>query len=160
MKKDIVTYKFGSFVNYEGVSQKVIVCAVSKSPCCDEDYIVRELYLGLSICNPNDTYDEELGKKIAYSKAVNIDPVLFATFPGIINSSTVDNILNSELEFIKKHPGKYIAGYDEKAKKHFDYDLAMSMFNEMTPEEQKIVKMIQENKFDVDAYNFVAKATK
>ena len=135
MKKDIVTYKFGSFVNYEGVSQKVIVCAVSKSPCCDEDYIVRELYLGLSIC-------------------------LFATVPGIINSSTVDNILNSELEFVKKHPGKYIAGYDEKAKKHFDYDLAMSMFNEMTPEEQKIVKMIQENKFYVDAYNFVAKATK
>jgi hypothetical protein len=157
MKKEIVTYKIGEFSNYAGISQKITMCAVSNSTF---ENLERELYIGISICNPEDEYNEELGKKIAYSKAVNSDPVLMATVPGIINSTLVESVLNSELGFIIKHPGKYITGYDKKAKKYFDKKLAIDMFNSMDVDQQAIVKAIQEGKFYLSSYEFVAKMLK
>ena len=42
---------------------------IEGEPAFLQDEIVKVLKLGISICNPNDTFDEVIGKRIAESKA-------------------------------------------------------------------------------------------
>lgn len=95
MKKDIVMYKSGSFVDFQGLEHPFIVCALSTSSFNTEENSVelscynnendilegnmvlpRAVFVGVSICNPGngsdrpgDEWDEEKGKMIALAKA-------------------------------------------------------------------------------------------
>ena len=131
MKNEKVVYLNGEFVNFKGETQKVILCAVSV--CLQDSVIVsgdiesvegvdgvvvnKALYIGVSIQNPKDAYNEELGKKIAYSKAKTTGSIITTSYSGFINSETVNCILNNLLNYIKKDPGVVIAGYDKALKK-------------------------------------------
>ena len=138
MKNEKVVYLNGEFVNFKGETQKVILCAVSV--CLQDSVIVsgdiesvegvdgvvvnKALYIGFSIQNPKDAYNEEIGKKIAYSKAKTIGNIITTSYSGFINSETVNCILNNFLNYIKKDPGVVIAGYD-KALKEFKTNAAL-----------------------------------
>ena len=131
MKNEKVVYLNGEFVNFKGETQKVILCAVSV--CLQGSVIVsgdtelvegvdgvvvnKALFIGVSIQNPKDTYNEEIGKKIAYSKAKTTGSIITTNYSGFINSETVNCILNNLLNYIKKDPGVAIAGYDKALKK-------------------------------------------
>ena len=131
MKNEKVVYLNGEFVNFKGETQKVILCAVSV--CLQDSVIVsgdiesvegvdgvvvnKALFIGVSIQNPKDTYNEEIGKKIAYSKAKTTGSIITTNYSGFINSETVNCILNNLLNYIKKDPGVAIAGYDKALKK-------------------------------------------
>lgn len=72
---------------------------------------VSKLGLGLSVCNPGDTYDETYGTSKAASRALNRKDTL-----GIIDSSDksistelVNFVLKAKLKHIKKYPQYYIA---------------------------------------------------
>lgn len=95
MKKDIVMYKNGSFVDFQGLEHPFIVCALSTSSFNTEENSVelscynnendilegnmvlpRAVFVGVSICNPGngsdrpgDMWNEEKGKMIALAKA-------------------------------------------------------------------------------------------
>lgn len=131
MKNEKVVYLNGEFVNFKGETQKVILCAVSV--CLQDSVIVsgdiesdegvdgvvvnKALFIGVFIQNPKDTYNEEIGKKIAYSKAKTTGSIITTNYSGFINSETVNCILNNLLNYIKKDPGVAIAGYDKALKK-------------------------------------------
>lgn len=96
MKKDIVMYKNGSIVDFQGITHPFIVCALSTSSFQTEDISValttyeredwsdlgfyefpRAVFIGVAICNPGngteekpgDVWDENKGKMIALAKA-------------------------------------------------------------------------------------------
>lgn len=93
MKKDVVMYKSGSIVDFQGVEHKFMVCALSTdsydSPehgalltTIDEngDYLAetelpRAVFIGIAVCNPGtndklgDEWSEEKGRMISLAKA-------------------------------------------------------------------------------------------
>ena len=95
MKKDVIMYKNGVIVDFQGLEHPFIVCALSTNSLnTDEDSVEittynnetdvvlgsvvpqRAVFIGVSICNPGDGKDrpgdiwnEEKGKMIALAKA-------------------------------------------------------------------------------------------
>lgn len=119
------------FVDYAGNKRMFTLCAISIPLDADEDMMVgvvgtgadikdclvfdKQLKLGMAVQCPEDPADEELGKKIAYGKAVKYsDHVMAVTDAGMINTVMVDALLHQEAEFFKRNPESYIAGYKKK----------------------------------------------
>lgn len=136
--KEVVNYRKGEFVDYNGETHHFIVAAVSTTDLTDgslwltlygdrsvhsvdAEEMTKGLFIGVSVCNPKDEFDEEKGKMIAYNKATNVKslhhPAMFTTRPGFINTEVVEALLNNIVNYIKKDPGSVIAGYDEAKKK-------------------------------------------
>lgn len=163
--KEVVEYLKDSFVDFNGKVHNFILCAVSR--VADDDCelvsnegimpIERTLSIGCSICNLNDEYNEELGKKIAYNRAVSekFAPTIVSTVKGVINSAVVNALLTQEANYIKRDPNCVIRGYNEQAAKVLAKKKAQEIFDALTSEEQTIVKLA--NKYDLDYYARLAK---
>ena len=79
--------------------------------------VTKAICLGISICNPTDTFDEKVGALKAAARARNAEPVLYASNPGIINTKVVRALLEQEAEYLKNNPENFIKGYaDSKAR--------------------------------------------
>ena len=141
MKQDIAIYKVDSFVDYAGREHKLVACALSQSPdnsertlkvgwadvkdvLCSDCHIYNDVYrlvtLGIAICNPEDEFDLEVGKKTAYNKAAHREdlPRLYATSKGMITQDLVEAFINTQLKFYKENPEALIPGYNEAARKY------------------------------------------
>ena len=115
--------------------------------------VKRCLAIGVSICNPCDKFDEELGKKIARSKAEKSIPVLVSTEYGVMNKTLVTAYLKQEMEFLKKNPGKFIKGYAESEKKFFEIKELEEEVSYLTPEEKNALRMILKPNCIIDFWN-------
>lgn len=112
--KHKVEYFTGTFIDYEGLERKFVMAAVSFK----ESYI-KGLSIGVSVCRPCDVYDEELGKQIAYGKALkNRQHSIWTMDSGLINHETAVTILNTAAKHFVENPGMYLAGYDADAAKY------------------------------------------
>ena len=70
-------------------------------------------YFGVSVCQPEDEFDENMGVQIALGKARKLhNHALYSTDPGLINRGVVNALLDQEVAFFKQCPGKYLKGYD------------------------------------------------
>lgn len=169
-RKDIVEYKVSSFKDFAGLSHGVVICSLSSTPydCCDTltvgwadvdyvvdcnasicDEVIRTVSIGISICNPNDVFDVEIGKKIAYNKAKDNTPCLFATKGSVVNSLLVNALMDQELDRLSKYPHLYIAGY-ENAKKAYENKLECEkMLENLDPLESETIEAINSG-VDVD----------
>ena len=115
--------KFGTFTDKDGLIHHVAVAGVSDN--CDkeihvydneeEEYtgeymcITKQFAIGFAICNPKDTFNEEIAKQMAVGRAKKKPYcVLVSTHPGIINTVTVDALVTSQLNHIISFPDKYI----------------------------------------------------
>lgn len=79
------------------------------------DVVVKGLKLGFAICNPSDTFNEQLGITIAVGRArKNASYALYATEAGFINTKLVHAFLEQEAEYFKHNPESRIAGYKRK----------------------------------------------
>lgn len=108
-----VEYIVDQFVDYTGTTRNFVMAAVSL-----ENLALKTVSVGVSVCRPFDTFNEELGKRIALGKAKkHIEHALYASDPGMINSKVVKALLEQEAEYFKRNPGRYLAGYDANAKK-------------------------------------------
>lgn len=103
------------------------------------DEVVKVLKLGITICNPNDTFNEELGKKVAAQRA---QPKLYATDSGVINSTMVKALLQQEASYVKNNPEKYIAAYAENREKFFKNQELENIKNSLSEEEATLVDKI------------------
>lgn len=141
MKTERVNYLISAFEDYAGEQHRFVIAAVSrvlpktevvrtdnddeydedvsylvmKTNEYDEyelDEVVKCLYVGVAVCNPKDTFDEALGQKIAYQKALKSDAKLYTTKLGLINNTVVNALLEQEEEFIKNNPGSVIKNYN------------------------------------------------
>lgn len=160
MKKDIVMYKSGSFVDFQGVERQFVVCALSTSNFNNDDQQVclsvyddiesivlgehvlpRAVFIGISVCNPSDKWDEEKGKFVAYHKAAGFkatapekSAALFATRAGMINEAVVQALLDREVEHLKEDPGYVIKGYNQMKAKYERNQEAQKYLEETSPE--------------------------
>ena len=145
MKQDILTYLSGDFVDFEGKTHPVVICARSTS---SKNYITndegsaiaeREVYIGVSICNPVDVFDLVTGEKIARLRTYSNFPKIVSFERGVINSDLVQTLLENELLHIKKFPGKYIKGYKEKMDKFNLHESLSKEIRELPNDEMAIV---------------------
>lgn len=128
--KERVVYRVDSFVDFTGIERQFVMAALSQeTDAALEDwtegvrdwdiYCPKRLSLGISVCRPEDTFNEETGKAIALGKARrNVDHAFYSTDPGLINRGVVEALLDQEAAFFKQCPGKYITGYDEAKEKY------------------------------------------
>jgi len=158
MKKDVVMFRKGNIVDFRGVEHPFIVCALSTSNFQTEEhkvelsvrdtdaYIVdsmefpRAVFIGISVCNPEDNWDEEKGKMIALAKAKGFNPykiqksaALFATRSGLISEPLVNALLDKEVQHVIDDPESVIKGYN-KMKLRYESELEKAKFLEKLPE--------------------------
>lgn len=113
-----------SFVNPEtGKTHHVVIAAVSKILADDiwgvtdyyGDYAVsvrKSLTFGISICNPIDEFNEEIGKRIAIGRAMKKEEAdLYVVDPGMIWTDMAMILLKRKMKFIKDNPSEYIAAF-------------------------------------------------
>lgn len=130
--KERVEYRIDSFTDYANIERKFIMAAVSQevdAVITDSDVVhcdgVKKLSIGVAICNPEDEFNEEVGKTIALGKARKGNKhAFYSTDPGLINRGVVNALLDQEVAFFKQCPGKYIAGYNT-AKEVYELDSRM-----------------------------------
>lgn len=149
-----VVYKCDSFVDYKGTKVNFILAAVSipcnnvivpvdECGCVDEEQWEQQmespkiLSIGMAIQHPTDTWNEELGKEIAYGKAIKKrDHILATTDSGLINTKVVEALVEQEAAYMHVNPGRYIAGYDDAKDKYLKRKAQDEYINSLTDEEK------------------------
>lgn len=159
--KTIVNYLIGEFVNYAGQKQQVVICAITSDPFCThiaklddsgdrynsmEAY--RQLHLGISIQNPNDPVNVELGKKIAFGKALSNIPALVSTIPGVITKEVVDSLMTNTLKYVKNSPENFITTYAKNRDKYNKQVKLNEKFNNLSSEDKELVSKL--NRSDLE----------
>lgn len=107
--------------------------------------VSKVLRLGISICNPVDTFDEHVGSQKAIHRARAAKPVIYAANPGVINSHMVKALLEQEASYLKDNPERFITGYSE-AKKRYLKDQKMEEIEKNLSEVE--IKVVEELKKD------------
>lgn len=171
MKQDVIEYMVDSFFDYKGEEHKLVACALSESPHDGYDYlqiawvdidgyadaearpyeeVKRMVTIGIAVCNPEDTFDEEKGRSVALNKARHCPnlPKLYSPSNGAINTDLVKAFMKQELEFAKKCPGRWIKGYDE-AEARFKAKEALKEEVKNLSDMEKIVLNAASNGVDV-----------
>lgn len=179
MKQDIATYLVDSFIDYKGRERKIVACALSQTPHDDnwkmrigwvnhfntilpQADIYEEVYkmvsIGIAICNPSDPFDEEVGKKIARSKAENAEglPRIYTPCKGIITKELVDTFLNQQVQFFKENPETLIRGYNEAKEAYEAAEKAKAEIDNLTPEEKAAFDLAVKG-IDLSKYTDLAK---
>ena len=158
MKEKIVTV-VSEFADFKGIIHKFVVAAVSVSTDADvlirvnEDEergadILKAVKLGVAICNPVDTFDEEKGKMIAINKArESYDYALYATKSGMINTAVVNALISQEIAFIQNNPDRVIPGYLKEKVKFLERKKRQNAENALTEEEKAVYLAMKEHKF-------------
>lgn len=124
-KQKFVDYREGSFTDFEGKDHYFVVCAVLKESTILGN-LTRILSFGVSFCNPVDKHNNELGKKIAYGKSVNVKNTnVLMGRAGLLNIETVKYILDNEVAHVKLCPEQYSVAY-AKAKEKYEKAKALA----------------------------------
>lgn len=106
---------------------------------------VIEVRLGLSICNPEDEFNLDYGTTKAVERAKGAYPVLVSYELGLINSEFLKFIIEKEVAYIKKNPGKYIKGYSEAERKWLRNKYMEEIGNNFNDIEKAVVENLQTN---------------
>lgn len=153
-----------SFVDYQGIEHHFVIASYSQTLPKNEkeffddtdtpdaevshyvmsytDYdsyetakVLKSLSLGISICNPEDEFNVEVGKAKALARAKCSTPMLFATKPGVINTTMVQALMKQEAEYLKNNPDAYIRGYAEAAAKYEQHQKDLDTLANLTDEQ-------------------------
>lgn len=141
--KSQVTYGVNGYIEDCGIG--AFLCDVTKKVC-----------IGIAICNPEDPFNEEIGKKKAIARAKTAKPALLAVNKGYINKHVVQGLLRQESEYIKNNPHLYIKGYSDM-EKAYKKRLRMKDFEEGLNEiEKQILFRLKEHpSFIEDAIEYL-----
>lgn len=162
--KKYIDFFVDSFVDYQGIEHHFVVASLSQTlpskeveinpdteypddlidfTICrnhefdsyDIDTVVKSLSIGISICNPEDEFDVEVGRAKALARARCSTPVLYATKPGVINTTMVKALMKQEAEYLKNNPDAYIKGYSAAEKKYKQYQKDLDTLSNLTDEQ-------------------------
>ena len=172
MKKPIPTYLVDSFTDYAGNERKFVACALSYSPedvyeiinIEPDSYIEnvmtvdRILSFGIAICHPDDEFDLEIGKQIAYGKALKQNDrfKLYVPCESMINRDLAEAFIKQQVKFFKNDPELFIKGYNNAKNKFLKNKHLVEQINNFTSEELLIFQLALKN-FDFDKYILLAK---
>ena len=135
-----INYHIDKFIDNNGIEREFILAAVSIDLRKDKSVIYSEatigvttgevaydmekvLCLGIAVRRIEDTFNEELGKKIALGKALKVidnpnkGKLIFVSDAGLINTKMVEALLEQEALYFKRDPRCYIKGYGGKTNK-------------------------------------------
>lgn len=82
------------------------------NPVCG--VVVREVRFGVAVLRADEEYNEELGKKIAYGKALKSKLSMFVTDKRLISQLSIDAMLQHQATYIIENPDEYIKPYAEE----------------------------------------------
>lgn len=116
-------------------------------------YLDKGLHIGISICNPEDKFDEKIGALKAIGRAKKSIAALYATNPGYINSKMVKALLEQEAEYLKQNPELYIAGYAESKERYLKRKEMNTIKDNFTEVERIIVDSVQKDPKFLDNVN-------
>lgn len=130
-------FAFGEFTDFKGEVHKFVIAAVVRK-CNPHTYLEtydcsgnviygdkemeKFMSIGLSICNPEDKYNEKIGMLRAEGRALkprkseNVRQMA-CTKGGMLDDVYVELYLESMKNYIIKDPGKFIPGYNRLYKK-------------------------------------------
>lgn len=164
MKEHVNVIK-DSFIDYAGKEHHFVIAAVT-TPLEDEvdgypiaygddtvNLLVKSICLGISICNPEDTFDERTGVMKALGRAKQSSPVLYAVNGDIITNFLVDSLLAQEAKFLKNNPGLYIKGYNEAKERYLKNNKMNELATNFSETERIIVDNIKKNPNYLDNVN-------
>lgn len=170
--KTCTDFLVDSFVDYQGIEHHFVIASLSQTlptteaeleldtenPDDPVDFtasvnlewdswdvatLVKSLSLGISICNPEDEFNEEVGKAKALSRAKNSTPVIYATKPGVINTTLVKALMRQEADYLKNNPDIYIKGYAEAAKKYEQYQKDLDVLANLSEEQNNFYEYMK-----------------
>lgn len=101
--------------------------------------------LGISMCNPADTFNEKLGIRKATARAKKANPALYASDPGIINTRVVRALLEQEAEYLKHNPENFITGYVEMRDRYLTRQKMKAMKENFSDLENQVVENVQKD---------------
>ena len=99
-------YDYGTLVDFKGEEHHIIVCVVfrpfKQTVFKDGVEILQGVIsIGVSICNPMDTFDVHLGEQIAYNKALKPNtPALYTNTKGIVTDNLLSTLADQEVEYV------------------------------------------------------------
>ena len=159
-----------SFVDYAGKTHHFIIAAISDN--LEKTYgdvpmvVIRRglsgkaigftekgIRIGISICNPQDKFDEKVGTLKAIARAKNSDIALYASDKGYINTALVRAFLQQEAEYLKKNPEQYIIGYEDSKSRYLKRKSMEEMKENFSSTEKIIVEEVQKNPKFLDNVN-------
>lgn len=132
MKKERINYLVDSFIDENNKERYFILCAVTTINL--NSYKITKF--GISVQHPNDKYNEETGKRIAYKKAIS-NPISVINANNIfsMNNDICEQYLLSYAKYFKEDPSIFLNRYKDLKKK----------------EEREKRKKIEEQKFHEEA---------
>lgn len=164
MKEHINVIK-DSFIDYSGKEHHFVIAAIT-TPFEDEgtgypvvygdgtaNVLVKKITLGVSICNPEDTFNEKTGVMRALGRAKQSDPVLYAVDGDVITNFLVDSLLAQEAKFLKNNPGLFIRGYNEAKERYLKNNKMNELANNFSETERIIIDNIKKNPNYLDNVN-------
>ena len=89
------------------------------------------------MCDLCSTYNFEKGKKIAYYRALNSNPVFYSN--KLITRTIARAALIQEVAFLKEFPEKLIKGYKDSKNRYLKKISAENEYKKLNNEEQAIV---------------------
>lgn len=139
------------FVDYAGKEHQFVIAAVKvglKEQGANYPVVMRiddgvgeglgcvqmGLKIGVSICNPVDSFSEKVGVLKAVARANNSEVTLYVAHPGQMSDAIVHAYLLQEANYVKANPEKYIKGYnDAKARflKHKEMEKVKENFTDI-----------------------------
>lgn len=120
---------------------------------CVEDYgterylgtVSKVLRLGISICNPTDTFDEKVGVLKATARAHEATPVIYGATPGVINTGVVKALLEQEAKHLKGNPENFIPGYADMRDRYLTRQKMEAMKEGFSEIENQVVEGLQKD---------------
>ena len=118
--------------------------------------VVKVVRLGLSICNPEDTFNEKAGALKATARAKSAEPALYSSTTGFINSKVIKALLEQEAEYLKNNPENFIKGYNEMKQRFLKRQEMEKMASEFSDVEKTVVEGLQkDSKFLNNAFSYL-----
>ena len=107
--------------------------------------VSKVVRLGISICNPTDTFDEKVGALKAVARAHNTKPALYASNSGAINTKVVKALLEQEAEYLKNNPENFITGYADMRDRYLTRQKMEAMKEQFSEVENQVVEGLQQD---------------
>lgn len=145
------------FIDFEGKAHPFIIAAVSTT---EEDHTVygidkdgdeyaqeatKVVKFGMSICNPLDEYNEDLGVLKATGRAKKNFPLLYTTIDGLIGKDIIQTTLKVMATQVVAHPEDYIAGYEQAENKWRTKNRIAKLEENLTPTEKIVLEECKKN---------------
>lgn len=108
-----------------------------------DGHLAASIFIGISVCSPRDKFDEELGKKIAYGKALSersMQRWIASNLVGLLSSEALLQLIaDNEVAYIQTNPGAVIKGYASAEQKYNLKNAAVSEYRKLTDEQKQVV---------------------